>query len=155
MKKDQNRSDHQVTNSSLPRSRILRGKKNFERLFQRSTLLTQTAIQFRYRIYQDPSEGILIAFIAPKRKIKGAVARNRMKRWLRESYRTHQQLLRDTINDYGLGFHAAFIVNDSAVEFSAIREEVVILVERAVKNIKKRQIQTESGNVTVDPNHNR
>ena len=142
MRKDQNRSENRKLDFTLPRSRILRGKKNFERLFQRSTLLTKSAIQFRYRIYPDPSEGSFVGFLVPKRIVRGAVDRNRMKRWLREAYRTNQHLLNDVLTEAKTGFHAAFLIRKPAENYSVVKEEVVLLLKKAAKNLEIRRKQT-------------
>lgn len=139
MRKDQNRSENRKLDVTLPRSRILRGKKNFERLFQRSTLLTQSAIQFRYRIYPDSSEGSLVGFLVPKRIVRGAVQRNRMKRWLREAYRTNQHILNDVLTEASTGFHALFMIRKPAENYSVVKEEVVLLLNKAVKNLENRR----------------
>ncbi|TVQ65742.1 MAG: ribonuclease P protein component [Balneolaceae bacterium] len=143
MKRAQNRTDSLKKEATLPRSKILRGKKNFERLFQRSTLLTQSAIQFRYRIYPESSEEFFIAFIAPKRKFKSAVLRNKLKRWLREAYRTHPNPIEEILKERKFGMHAALIMNSLPSGYSQVKEEVITLLEKASHRLENRQPRTE------------
>ncbi|MCC5904695.1 MAG: ribonuclease P protein component [Balneolaceae bacterium] len=129
MRKDRNSQDSQKPDFSLPRSKILRGRRNFQRLFEKSTVLNSNSLQFRYRIYQNPDEGCFIGFIAPKKKIRGAVKRNRVKRLLREVYRTHQFYLQELFSGKTFGLHGVFIANRPDVTFAEIREEMVPMLE--------------------------
>ncbi len=130
MKKDRNRSDFHKTDQSLPRSKILRGRRNFERLFEKSTVLNSNSLQFRYRIYQDPAEGCLIGFIAPKKKIGGAVKRNKIKRLLREVYRINQYHLQDLFSKESFGLHGAFIAQDDGLTFDQIKNDMIPVLEK-------------------------
>ncbi len=128
MKKGRNRSDFHKPDQSLPRSKILRGRRNFERLFEKSTVLKSDTLQLRFRYYQDPSVGCLIGFIAPKKKIKSAVKRNRVKRLLREVYRTNQQYLNDLFSKENFGLHGVFIAQRET-DYHQIKEEMIPLLK--------------------------
>ncbi len=130
MKKDQSRSDGDNTDQSLPRSKILRGRRNFQRLFEKSTVLTSDFIQFRYRLYDDPSEGCYIGFIAPKKIIKSAVQRNRTKRLLREVYRINQHFFQDLFSKKIVGFHGAFMARQPDLTFQQIQEEMLPMLQQ-------------------------
>jgi ribonuclease P protein component len=137
MKKDRNSQDQPKPDYSLPRSKILRGRRNYQRLFEKSTVLNSNSLQFRYRIYQDPREGCFIGFIAPKKKIRGAVKRNRVKRLLREVYRMHQQTLQDLFAKQTFGFHGAFIANKPEVTFDNIRDEMLPMLKNVHTRLQK------------------
>ena len=128
MKKDPNRSDSHKPDQTLPRSKILRGRRNFERLFEKSTVLNSESLQLRYRFYQDPSERCLIGFIAPKKRFKSAVKRNKVKRLLREVYRTNQQHLEYLFSKESFGLHGVFIAQRET-DYHQIREEMIPLLE--------------------------
>lgn len=121
-----NRSDF-----SLPRSKILRGKRNFQRLFEKSTVLTSTSLQFKYRIYDNPDEQCLIGFIAPKRQFKRAVDRNKAKRLLREAYRLNQHPLQSLFDRQTFGFHGVFIATKKLKNLSMVESEMIPLLEKA------------------------
>lgn len=131
MKKARNRSDLKTGDFRLPRSKILRGKRNFERLFQKSTVLSNQSIQFRYRIYQDPAEGCLVGFIAPKKRIRGAVKRNRIKRVLREAYRCNQDYFSDLFSQKYFGVHAVFMTNSDELSYDQAEKEMVPILKKA------------------------
>lgn len=124
MKKDRNSPVKQKSDYSLPRSKILRGKKNFQRLFEKSTVLNTASIQFRYRVYPDSSEGCKIGFAAPKKRIAKAVNRNRSKRLLREVYRHQQAHLSDLFEQETFGFHGLFLANRSDLSYDIIEADM-------------------------------
>lgn len=149
MKKDQNRSDGDKPDHSLPRSKILRGRRNFQRLFDKSTVLTSDSIQFRYRLYNDPSEGCYVGFIAPKKTIRGAVQRNKAKRLMREVYRIHQDLLQDLFSTNKFGFHGAFLARKSGLTFSQIKKDMVPVLQQ----VRIRLLNFESRTLKTDPSY--
>jgi len=100
-------------------------------LFEKSTALNSSSLQFKYRIYDNPDEQCLIGFIAPKRQFKRAVDRNKMKRWLREAYRLNQQPLRSLFDQQSFGFHGVFIATRKLKSFSDVEIEMVSLLEKA------------------------
>lgn len=128
--KEQNRSvigpnpDH-----SLPRSKILRGKRNFQRLFKRSTVLKKSPLICRFRVYENPQEGCMFGFIAPKKLFRRAVDRNRVKRWIREAYRLNQHLLPLSVKMNTIGFHAVFIAISNNLSFATIEAQMVSLLQ--------------------------
>lgn len=147
MKKDRNRSDAEKPDQSLPRSKILRGRRNFQRLFEKSTVLTSDSIQFRYRLYNDPSEGCYIGFIAPKKTIRSAVQRNKAKRLMREVYRIHQDFVQDLFSKNVFGFHGVFLARKSGLTFSEIKNDMLPLLEQVrdrLLNIESRVPKTDT-----------
>ncbi|MDX1641369.1 MAG: ribonuclease P protein component [Balneolaceae bacterium] len=137
MKKDRNRSDGAKPDQTLPRSKILRGRRNFQRLFEKSTVLTSDSIQFRYRLYNNPSEGCYIGFIAPKKTIRGAVKRNKVKRLMREVYRTHQEFVQDLFDSNVFGFHGAFLARKQGLTFSEIRDDMLPMLQEVRDRLLK------------------
>ncbi|MEX1063464.1 MAG: ribonuclease P protein component [Balneolaceae bacterium] len=134
MKKALNRPDRiskddNHTDQTLPRSKILRGQQNFQRLFETSLVLKSPAIHLRYRLYDDPGEGCLIGFIA-KKKLGKAVERNRTKRVLREAYRTNQYLLSDLFDTQTVGFHGVLIPRKAGLPHHIVQTEMVALLKR-------------------------
>lgn len=119
------------TDLTLPRSKILRGRKNFQRLFEDSRqarVLRSSSVNFRYRVYEDPAEGCLIGFIV-KTKLGKAAKRNRIKRLLREVYRTHQHFLSDLFDRQVIGFHGVFMARHGNVSFESLEADMVPLLQ--------------------------
>lgn len=128
MKKDRNRPEPLNPDQSLPRSNILRGRNNFRRLFEKSTVLNSNSIQFRFRIYDNPDEGCKIGFGAPKKIIPKATQRNRTKRLLREVYRTRQSHLTDLFSTHSFGFHGLIMARQSGLSYHEIAGEMESLM---------------------------
>ena len=83
---------------TFPKKEKLKGKKSFDVLFSEGKVLKAYPIQLRY-LPMDFSDGtqIKVAVVAPKRKFKKAVQRNRIKRLLREAYRLNKSLVFNNI----------------------------------------------------------
>lgn len=73
------------------REERLKSKTSIEKLFQEGKGLVKFPIKMQYMPHDRPMHQI--AFTAPKRNFKRAVDRNRIKRQLRETYRTNKHLL--------------------------------------------------------------
>ena len=61
----------------------------------------------------DDIEGVQILISAPKRNFHHAVDRNRIKRQIREFYRTHSSPLKEAVASKGQGLALAFLFNDT------------------------------------------
>ena len=61
----------------------------------------------------DDIEGIQVLISAPKRNFHHAVDRNRIKRQIREFYRTQSAWLKDAVTASGKGLALAFLFNDT------------------------------------------
>lgn len=121
---------------SLPRKKILRGKLNFQRLFQRSTVLKKSPLLCRYRVYSNPNAHCMFGFIAPKKVFRRSVDRNRAKRLLRESFRTNQHLLPATVRKNEIGFHAVFITTGKDLTYSNVEQQMISLLEMISDRLK-------------------
>lgn len=114
---------------SLPRSKILRGKRNFQRLFERSSILKKPPLLCRFRVYGNPQEGCMYGFIAPKKLFRRAVDRTKVKRWIREAFRRHQHLLPNVLQENKIGFHAVFIVISNNLTYTDVETQMIFLLQ--------------------------
>ena len=112
---------------TLPKSHILRGKRNFKRLFTKSSLITSQSVNLRFAQYPSADEGFQIGFISPK-KIGTAVQRNRAKRLMREAYRLNQHLITDVVRELNIGLHAVFMARSAKLEFSQVNDDIVTML---------------------------
>ena len=105
---------------------ILRGKKNFQRLFDHGSSLRARHIDLRYVILEE--EPCLMGFVVSKRLGK-ANKRNLIKRRMREAYRLHYyDILEETCSQVSHGFHAALIAKNSAADYQAIEHDCIRLL---------------------------
>ncbi|MEX2435182.1 MAG: ribonuclease P protein component [Balneolaceae bacterium] len=144
MQKGRNRDGRNKPDQSLPRTKILRGKRNFQRLFEKAFVLSSNSVQFRFRIYNDSNEGFYIGFIAPKRIIKSAVQRNKTKRYLREVYRLNQSILQDLFFDKKFGMHGVFIAARPDLTYSDVQSDMIPLLNKAREKLQEYQPRTPS-----------
>ena len=113
---------------TLPKSQILRGRQNFQRLFTSSKFINTPTISLRFTTYSSTDEGFKFGFIAPK-KIGNAVKRNRSKRLMREAYRLHKHILFEDFEDFQGIIHAVFIARHADLDYQNVEKDIVILLE--------------------------
>ncbi|MEZ4687724.1 MAG: ribonuclease P protein component [Bacteroidia bacterium] len=112
---------------SLPRKKILRGKRAFEYIFEHGSSFREGVLKFVFckpfpdELAQHP---VSAGFSAPKKLLRKAVQRNRIKRCMREAYRLNQQLVTQPAGDV----HVAFLViyqRPQLLSFHRIEKDMV------------------------------
>lgn len=122
---------------TLPKNKILRGRTNFQKLFERKAQVVKGAkVNMRFRIYNNGESECKMAFIVPKRLGK-AVRRNRMKRLLKEAYRLNQYLIADEVAEACCTFHGALMAKTADVEYDDVRSDVIDLLHRVQSCLQK------------------
>ncbi|MEX0844010.1 MAG: ribonuclease P protein component [Balneolaceae bacterium] len=114
---------------NLPKSQILRGRRNFENLFSSSSFLSASTVNLRYAIYPNASGELLVGFIAPK-KIGNAVKRIRAKRFLREAYRLNQHIITDSPELSKMCLHFVFMAKHANLTFNDVQHDVIQLMTK-------------------------
>lgn len=112
---------------TLPKSHILRGKRNFQRLFSSSTFINSSTMNLRFASFPANNEAFKVGFISPK-KIGNAVHRNRSKRLMREAYRLNKHIISDLFLDSDECVHAVFLARHSNLRYHAIEKDMVTLL---------------------------
>lgn len=83
--------------------------------------------------YKTPPVSVLISI--PKKRIKSAVNRNRIKRLIREAYRLNKLAVSDLCVERGLRLDVGFIyVKDDIVQFA----DIVKAMKKALAELRKR-----------------
>jgi ribonuclease P protein component len=123
---------------TLPKSQILRGRRNFEELFSSSSLLTSSNVNLRYATYPNANKPMLVGFIAPK-KIGNAVQRNRAKRLLREAYRLNQHIITELPHIAEMGLHYAFMAKHANLTFDLVQSDVMHLMEELRNRLSQKK----------------
>lgn len=118
---------------SLPRAKILRGRKNFKRLFEQDAHIhRRRLVNLRYQIVNKSSFGLLMGFIV-KKSLGKANKRNRMKRLLKEAYRKNQHMLSAPLQEAQITFHGALMATTVGATYAEVEKDVVALLSE-VKN---------------------
>jgi len=116
---------------SLPRAKILRGRKNIKRLFERDAhVIRNKDVKLRFKIIDETSFGCLMGFIV-KKSLGKANKRNSMKRLLKEAYRLHQHTLLAPLREADLTFHGALMANTVDAAYHDVEQQVISLLEQA------------------------
>ncbi len=114
---------------------ILRGRKNFQRLFDHGTCLYARHIDLRYYFLKE--NVCLMGFIVSRRRGKAHV-RNRLKRHMREAYRLHYpDIFGGICAADSPGFHAALIAKNAEADYHTIEKEC----ERLLKGLRERLLK--------------
>ncbi len=113
-------------NFKYPRQAHLKSKKTIDLLFESGKHVTCFPLRLTYMPLEqlDCNQA---GFTVPKRNFKNAVARNRIKRQMRETYRLNQQLL---VTKSGTKFALLFIYTaKQSLDFLPINEAMIRLLK--------------------------
>ena len=118
------------------------GSKQIDRLFSEGN--RQISI-FPIRLVwllSDEFEGVQILISAPKRNFHHAVDRNRIKRQIREFYRTSSVPLKEAVSAKGRGLLLAFLFNDTRLwDTDKLVPRLQSAIDRLVETIKESILQ--------------
>jgi ribonuclease P protein component len=94
---------------SFPRGERLSSRKAIDRLFQEGKVIKA----YPMNVFHMPVEGqqmpLAALMAAPKRRLRHATDRNRVKRLMREAYRLNRHALREVCADAGVQVALAFV----------------------------------------------
>lgn len=128
----------EIHSFSFPKKEKLTHKKIIGRLFEEGKFVKSYPFKIIY--LPNESETHQVAFAVPKRNIKLAVARNKIKRRLREAYRLNKHLLDNSGNSTKLAmvvlYHGKNIPNyhEIASKLVKLLNEIVTKTNQNNKN---------------------
>ncbi len=105
----------------------LTGKTNIDQLFNDGKSFTLFPFKVFYRLVEkndEPFARVLIAI--PKKKVKHAVDRNRLRRLVREAYRLHKSGLAECLESRSGRLHFAVIYTTQNIDISFPEVEIKI-----------------------------
>lgn len=125
--------------NSLKSSGRLKSKKLFEEVFSQGKWIKSNDISVVY-LNVEPKPGIPLqaAFSVPKRKFKKAVDRNRLKRLLREAYRTQKQELEEVLKTSNKALVIVFVFTfTQLIEYDRVQTNVSQVLQTLLKHVTK------------------
>ena len=109
----------------------LKSRKQITQLFEEGLSLKEYPIRLRFLKVEEASSQFKVAFSVPKRNVKLAVNRNRIKRMLREVYRLNKHVLIDTIEG---NFVLMFLYTDRTEwSYQDLEKKMISLLHKFVE----------------------
>ncbi len=124
--------------NTFPKAARVTSKKEIERLFSEAIAIRQKSLVFRYCFAELDGDKIpvRVLFIVPKRRFKLAVTRNRIKRQLREIYRTNKtDLEKMALESNKVLILGVLYLGRPDAHFPTLRENFLLAVEKLNKRL--------------------
>ena len=118
----------------LPAKERIKSRSLFDLLFESGKGLRQHPIRMVWLSSPfNPKNPVRIAVGVPKKNMRKAVHRNRMKRLMREAYRLNKAPLIELASKQQKGFSIMFIAQVNApLEFAETQEKIILLLQRLI-----------------------
>ncbi|NPA67744.1 MAG: ribonuclease P protein component [Chlorobi bacterium] len=115
-----------VRNRRFSKNERLKSRKEISRIFKNGIFLYSENFSLGYSVSRSENNKFTVA--VPKRNIKSAVARNRIKRLLREAYRKNKFIIYEKT---GKSFNILLIFRQKkALTYAAAEQELVMLLKK-------------------------
>ena len=125
---------------NFPKSEKLCSKNSIDELFTSGKSMYFQHFKLIYRFkYDEPITGVKVMITVPKKYIKLAVGRNRIKRLIRESFRLNKHILLEVLM-------ARKQSCDIAILYTSNAETSLDNVQTAIKTLLKRLVTTNEEN---------
>ncbi len=126
-----------MTNQSLQKREILRGKLNISEVYFKGTGIRNSPITFLWTkttIHSDPQ--IQIAFSVSKKYHKKAVNRNLLKRRLKEAYRKNKYILHEHIKNQNIHLKILCIYSSNKIlSYSELENKIILTLNRLTEDM--------------------
>jgi ribonuclease P protein component len=113
----------------------LKRRKDIEALFREGGSISNYPVRLLYRrVASEPGIALKMAISVPKRTFKKAVDRNRIRRQIREIYRTHKTVVWDKLLTYGITYHIMLIyTGKERPVFAELSPKIIVILQRLSK----------------------
>lgn len=125
--------------NTFPAAEKLKSRKALEALYGEGRVFTAFPLRLLVlRVPYDERYPVKIAVTAPKRRLKLATDRNRMKRLLREAWRLNKQELMAHCRQQTISYHILFISQcNTPVSYARVEEKLTLLLKRFIADDQK------------------
>ncbi len=128
--------------NSYGREEKLKSRKQIDLLFTKGKSVNQFPVKLIYmEVTGETDFPVKAGVIAPSRLFKKAVQRNRVKRLLREAYRTEKAPLIEYAVSQNRKLALFILFVDKAIPtYSLVKEKVSLAIPRLIKELEKTKI---------------
>lgn len=122
---------------SIARKNRLKSRMLIDQLMNEGDRLKEFPLRLIYKSIEEPAKSHLqLAVSVPKRLHKHAVARNLLKRRIRESWRLNVQSLDRTLEEAEVSLAVMIIyMSNETLTTADLQDKIILLLERLEKNI--------------------
>jgi ribonuclease P protein component len=125
------------TGHSFTKAERISIQKEIDLLFEEGNSFLVYPLRIIY-LQKKPVAGVSVSILVsvPKKRFKRAVKRNRVKRWIRESYRLNKNTLCESLAAADKGLLIAFVyvgkeLYDFATMEAAVKKALPVLIEKS------------------------
>lgn len=120
---------------SFPRKERIKGTTQPSLLFHNGSVISESPLLCRYLFSTQDPGGIQVLFAVPKKRIKGAVERNRIRRRMREAWRLNVGELREKcMISPGLLQVGIYFQANEVLSYQIIETKIKMLIHRLLKH---------------------
>ncbi len=124
-----------VKTNLFQKSSRLHHRKDIELLFNNGKQIREFPVWATYNIVPWEGSPIKMAVAVPKKKVKAAVNRNRVKRLIREAFRLNCHNANAYFEKQQLSVRIMFVFNGAMpVQYSLIESKIILILQRLVKS---------------------
>ncbi len=116
---------------TFPEKEHLKSRKEISRIFKNGIFLYSDFFSLGYIVSESGDNTHKFAVSVPKKLFKSAVTRNKLKRRIRESYRTNKQILYEFSDKSNTFFNLLIIYRHKEIlSYSVIETELIFLLKK-------------------------
>lgn len=125
---------------TFPASERLKSKKDIQILFTKGKSIKRFPLRLLYSLQPTGSHPIQIVFAVPSKKIASAVHRNKVRRWMREAYRTQRGDVLEMVRSRNLYVHLALVYMDRELsDFEVVKNATGQLLAQLGRHLSSEQ----------------
>lgn len=121
--------------ATFKKSERLTSRKIIDTIFAAGSTLKKYPIILKYYAVDfEDKEPLKVVMSVPKRRIKNATDRNRIKRLMREAYRQHKMVFKEKMRTEGKSLALFFIYNGKEnPDYATIEEKIKLILKELNK----------------------
>jgi ribonuclease P protein component len=128
---------------SLGKEKRLKSRKAIEGVFRAGKSISNPPFRVVYQFQEGEGEALQVGFSAPTRNFKRAVARNRVKRLMKEAYRLNCLPLESCVKNMNIRLALFLIYTAKELPEQAFTtEKISVLLEKLIKKVNEGSVKS-------------